>query len=87
MNRETGAAIDLVEHIAQSITDILTTRFGTRVMRREYGSLLPELVDQPFNEFTRLQVYAAIVMALMRWEPRIAVRGANPRAVQVVSVP
>lgn len=72
MNRETGASIDLVEHIAQSITDILTTRFGTRVMRREYGSLLPELVDQPFNEFTRLQVYAAIVMALMRWEPRIS---------------
>ena len=72
MNRETGAALGLVEHIAQSITDILTTRIGTRVMRREYGSLLPELVDQPFNDFTRLQVYAAAVMALMRWEPRIS---------------
>ncbi|MDR6163059.1 GPW/gp25 family protein [Pseudomonas fluorescens] len=72
MNRETGAALDLVEHIAQSITDILTTRIGTRVMRREYGSLLPELVDQPFNDFTRLQVYAATVMALMRWETRIS---------------
>ena len=56
MNRETGAALGLVEHIAQSITDILTTRIGTRVMRREYGSLLPELVDQPFNDLTRLQV-------------------------------
>jgi len=72
MNRETGAVIDLVEHITQSVTDILTTRLGTRVMRREYGSLLPELVDQPFNDFTRLQVYAATVMALMRWEPRIS---------------
>jgi phage baseplate assembly protein W len=72
MNRETGAALDLVEHITQSVTDILTTRLGTRVMRREYGSLLPELVDQPFNDFTRLQVYAATVMALMRWEPRIS---------------
>jgi phage baseplate assembly protein W len=72
MNRETGAAIDLVEHITQSITDILTTRLGTRIMRREYGSLLPELVDQPFNEFTRVQAYAATVMALMRWEPRIS---------------
>jgi len=72
MNRETGAALGLVEHIAQSITDILTTRIGTRVMRREYGSLLPELVDQPFNDFTRLQVYAATVMALMRWEIRIS---------------
>lgn len=72
MNRETGATLGLVEHIAQSIADILTTRLGTRVMRREYGSLLPELVDQPFNDFTRLQVYAAIVMALMRWETRIS---------------
>ena len=72
MNRETGAALDLVEHITQSITDILTTRLGTRVMRREYGSLLPELVDQPFNDFTRLQAYAATVMALMRWEQRIS---------------
>lgn len=72
MNRETGAALDLVEHIAQSITDILTTRLGTRIMRREYGSLLPELVDQPFNDFTRLQAYAATVIALMRWEQRIS---------------
>lgn len=72
MNRETGAALGLAEHIAQSITDILTTRIGTRVMRREYGSLLPELVDQPFNDFTRLQVYAAAVMAVMRWETRVS---------------
>ncbi len=72
MNRETGAAISTVEHIAQSISDILTTRLGTRVMRREYGSLLPELVDHPFNDLTRLRVYAATVMALMRWETRIS---------------
>jgi hypothetical protein len=72
MNRETGGAIDTLDHISQSITDILTTRIGTRVMRREYGSLLPELVDQPFNDVTRLRVYACTVMALMRWEPRIS---------------
>lgn len=72
MNRQTGAAIGTLEHIGQSITDILTTRIGTRVMRREYGSLLPELVDQPFNDVIRLQVYAATVMSLMRWEPRIS---------------
>ena len=73
MNRETGTAISTVEHIGQSISDILTTRLGTRVMRREYGSLLPELVDQPFNDATRLRVYAASVMAIMRWEPRVSV--------------
>lgn len=72
MNRETGAAIDEQDHIAQCMTDILTTRIGTRVMRREYGSLLPELVDHPFNDVTRLRVYSGAVMALMRWEPRVS---------------
>ena len=72
MNRLTGGAIDNRAHISQSITDILTTRLGTRVMRREYGSLLPELVDHPFNDATRLRVCAGSVMALMRWEPRIS---------------
>lgn len=72
MNRETGGAIGELAHIGQSITDILTTRIGTRVMRREYGSLIPELVDHPFNDATQLRVYAAAVMALMRWEPRIS---------------
>ena len=71
MNRETGGAINDIDHIRQSIGDILTTRIGTRVMRREYGSLLPELVDHPFNDVTRLRVYAATAMALLRWEPRI----------------
>jgi uncharacterized protein len=72
MNRQTGSALDKHAHIGQCVTDILTTRIGTRVMRREYGSLLPELVDHPFNDVTRLRVYAATVMALMRWEPRIS---------------
>ncbi len=72
MNRATGAAISELSHISQSISDILTTRIGTRIMRREYGSLIPELVDHPFNDATRLRVYAAVVMALMRWEPRIS---------------
>ncbi|MBI6603946.1 MULTISPECIES: GPW/gp25 family protein [Pseudomonas] len=72
MNRQTGGAIGEREHISQSVTDILSTRIGTRVMRREYGSLLPELMDHPFNDVTRLRVYAAAVMALMRWETRIS---------------
>ena len=72
MNRDTGAAIDELDHIAQCLTDILTTRIGTRVMRREYGSLLPELVDHPFNDVTRLRVYSGAVIALMRWEPRVS---------------
>lgn len=71
MNRQTGAAVTPTAHIAQSIGDILTTPLGSRVMRREYGSLLPDLIDAPLNDATRLQAYAAVAIALMRWEPRI----------------
>lgn len=71
MNRTTGGAISTRDHILQSVADILTTRLGSRVMRREYGSQLVDLIDQPGNRNTLLLAYAAIAMSLMRWEPRI----------------
>lgn len=73
MNRDTGRALDGLEHIRQSVADILTTPIGSRVMRRDYGSLLPELIDQPLTDAILLQAYAATVMALLRWEPRIRI--------------
>jgi phage baseplate assembly protein W len=81
MNRHTGRTLDGLDHIRQSMVDILTTPIGSRVMRRDYGSLLPELIDQPLTEATLLQAYAAIVMALLRWEPRIRIE----RIVRLVS--
>lgn len=47
MNRTTGESISDVDHISQSIGDILRTPVGSRVMRREYGSLLSQMIDQP----------------------------------------
>ena len=38
MARTTGAALDGLEHIKQSVLDILSTPVGTRAGRREYGS-------------------------------------------------
>lgn len=74
MNRSTGRALGAIEHLMQSIADILITPIGSRVMRREYGSLVPELIDQPDNGFTQIRLYAAVSSALMRWEPRIRVQ-------------
>lgn len=71
MSARTGRAIEGNAHLAQSIADILTTPIGSRLMRREYGSQLPDLIDWPTNDTTRLQAYAATAMALLRWEPRI----------------
>lgn len=73
MSRINGRAITSAMHLQQSINDILTTPIGSRVMRREYGSLIPDLIDQPLIGATVLRVYAAAAAALMRWEPRIRV--------------
>lgn len=73
MDRRTGKRLSGVEHLAQSIGDILTTPIGSRVARRDYGSHLPELIDQPMNAAGRLRLYAATALALLRWEPRISV--------------
>ncbi|MFC4623074.1 GPW/gp25 family protein [Comamonas nitrativorans] len=73
MDRTTGRHITGMEHLKQSIADILTTPLGSRLQRRTYGSLLPGLIDQPDNARTRLRCYAAIASALMNWEPRLRV--------------
>ncbi|WP_192457702.1 GPW/gp25 family protein [Musicola keenii] len=71
LNASTGAAIADVDHIRQSVIDILTTPVGSRLMRREYGSRLFSLIDQPFNDVLHLRMISAVYSALMRWEPRI----------------
>jgi phage baseplate assembly protein W len=73
MNAQTGRRLEGLEHLRQSVRDILTTPIGSRVMRREYGSLLPELIDQPLNDATLLRAYSAIIIALIRWEPRLRI--------------
>ena len=74
MDRTTGKPISGDEHLVQSIGDILTTPLGTRPMRRDYGSMLPELLDKPLNPATRLLCAQATALALARWEPRVTVR-------------
>lgn len=59
MNSQTGLSISEVEHIRQSVRDILVTPVGSRVMRREYGSLLSALIDQPQTPALRLQIMLA----------------------------
>lgn len=73
MNRITGRRITGMDHLRQSIADILTTPLGSRLERRTYGSLLPGQIDAPDNAVTRLRCYAAIASALMNWEPRLRV--------------
>ncbi|MGM0563679.1 MAG: GPW/gp25 family protein [Pseudomonadota bacterium] len=77
MNVKTGRPLTGIEHIQQSVQDILTTPVGSRVMRRSYGSFLPDLIDAPTNEASILQAYAASAIALAEWEPRIELSAIN----------
>lgn len=70
MSRQTGRALSGVEHVRQSIVDILTTPIGSRVWRRDYGSRLPDLLDNPINAGTLLDIYTASADAIAKWEPR-----------------
>ncbi|NKD46356.1 phage baseplate protein, partial [Haematospirillum jordaniae] len=65
-NAKTGKPLSGLDHLSQSIRDILTTPVGSRVMRRDYGSRLPSLVDAPVNRSTILELYAATAEALAR---------------------
>ena len=70
-NALTGRRLDGAAHLKQSILDILTTMIGVRCMRRDYGSRLPDLVDNPMGELLKVELFAATAEALERWEPRV----------------
>ena len=75
MDRHTGRRIAGWPHARQSIIDLLTTRRGTRVQRREYGSDALDLIDRPASGATVLDRFVAIATAIDRWEPRVDLTG------------
>lgn len=72
LNRHTLRPLAGTAHLGQSIQDILTTPIGSRVLRRNYGSDLPLLIDAPINGETMIDVFQATAEALDIWEPRLA---------------
>ncbi|NCC97286.1 MAG: phage baseplate protein [Synergistales bacterium] len=66
-----GKHLDGLDHLRQSVVDILTTPIGSRVMRRDYGSRLYDLVDHPDSDETVMEIYMAAAEALLKWEPRL----------------
>ncbi|HAK6115624.1 TPA: baseplate assembly protein [Salmonella enterica] len=71
LNRHTGKTLTDADHIRQSLQDIISTPVGSRVMRRDYGSLISEIIDMPVNNALPLQLMAAIFDAVTRQEPRV----------------
>lgn len=73
LNPETGAALIDDAQLAASLRTLLATPIGSRVMRRDYGSRIPDLIDAPLNPATLLRLSAAAYIAVARWEPRLQI--------------
>lgn len=80
MSPTTGRRAEGLAHLRDSVRNILTTPIGSLVMQRDYGSLVPDLIDHPNTPATQLRVYAATVLAIARWEPRIRVQRVRQQA-------
>ncbi|MFA0194479.1 GPW/gp25 family protein [Vibrio sp. 10N.222.55.E8] len=88
MDVNTGRALSGIDHLKQSVRDILTTPIGSRVMRRDYGCRLFDLIDNPGNPETVADIVAESAQALKKWEKRIEVSrvivtSAQPGAVML----
>lgn len=77
MDKNNGTVLSEIDHIRQSIQDILITPVGSRVMRRNYGSHLFELIDEPLNHQTFLKLSVLSVQAIEQWEQRVKVHKAQ----------
>lgn len=81
MARSTGtsatsnATLSDWEHVQQSLRILISTPIGSRVMRREYGCAVHNLVDQKLTTRNILLVYSAVATAIERWEPRFRMKG------------
>lgn len=73
MNAETGRPLSGDAHLNQSIANLLTTPIGTRVLRRDYGSGLFDLVDSPLDGILVSNIRKETAVAINRWEPRLKI--------------
>lgn len=71
MDKNTGKLIGGIDHLEQSVRDILTTPQGSRVMRRAYGGGLYDSVDFSITPTQYLRIYQAIAESITRYEKRI----------------
>lgn len=81
INAATGRLLTDWDHTQQSIGKIVQTAIGARVMRRDFGSDLPDLVDTKMIRKNILAVYSAAAAAIQQWEPRFRMRSGAVRSV------
>lgn len=70
---------DSHEKIKENIIHILLTGIGERVMRRDYGGGIRELVHDPNNDVLQAMVSHRIAKSIGQWEQRVQLQEVNVR--------
>lgn len=74
IDRNTGKAIDNLTSTFQSVEVIFSTRLSSRVMRREFGGGVAELLGRAVTPRLFAAFQQLIGTAIDLWEPRLNVR-------------
>lgn len=74
ISRKDGKELTDFEHMVESVQTILTTPIGSRYFNREFGSGLFDLIDSSINEDTKVDIFAEVIQAIEKWEPRLQVQ-------------
>lgn len=80
IDRRTGKVIDNLASAFQGIEVILSTRIGSRVMRREFGGGIAELLGRLVTPALFAAWRQLVGTAIDLWEPRFRVRRVLPVA-------
>ncbi|MDG6896586.1 hypothetical protein A6A19_00895 [Actinobacillus delphinicola] len=73
MDSKTGRKLTEIDHIKQSITDILKTHKGSRLARRDYCCDWLDYIDAPATHENLLRIASFITTSITEWEPRVKV--------------
>lgn len=74
IDRHTGKVIDNLASAYQGVEVILSTRIGSRVMRREFGGGIAELLGRLLTPSLFAAWRQLVATAIDLWEPRFRVR-------------
>ena len=75
LDTRTGRWIGGDGELRQSVQRLLAAPIGSRVITRDYGSRLADLLDKPVTGALEGQALAAVSEALRLWEPRLRLAG------------
>ena len=80
IDRHTGQPVDNLASTFQGVEVIVSTRIGSRIMRREFGGGIAELLGRLVTPALFAAWQQLLATAIDLWEPRLRVRRVTVRS-------